>query len=57
MKYTMYRDAQRLWRWRFQASNGKTIAVSSESYHNESDCLHSINLVKASRNAPVYKTT
>ena len=55
MKYVMYRDNQNLWRWTFYASNGKIIAVSSESYYNESDCLHSIQLVKGSRDAPVYK--
>lgn len=29
----IYRDTQGLWRWRYVASNGETIAVSSESCH------------------------
>jgi uncharacterized protein YegP (UPF0339 family) len=52
----MYKDASGYWRWRFVASNNRIIAVSSESYHNESDCLWSINLVKGSNGAPVYKS-
>jgi uncharacterized protein YegP (UPF0339 family) len=53
--YYMKKDNQGQWRWRFVASNGRTIAVSSEAYHNEADCLHSIALVKGSSTAPVYK--
>ena len=34
------------WYWILQADNNKTIARSSESYKNRSDCLHSIKLVK-----------
>ena len=55
MHYVIYRDVQNLWRWTLYANNGKAIAVSSESYHNKSDCLHGINLVKGSRTAPVYE--
>ena len=55
MYYQIYRDAQNYWRWRLRAANNETIAVSSESYHNKSDCLHSINLVKRSSAAPVYE--
>lgn len=55
MKYYMYKDVQGQWRWRYEAANNRIIAVSSESYHHETDCLHSINLVKAGTNAPVYK--
>ena len=53
--YAMYRDTQNQWRWRYTASNGKIIAVSSESYWNKADCQHSISLIKASANAPVYE--
>lgn len=56
MYYTIYKDAASEWRWRFTASNGRIIAVSSESYHNKQDCLHSIDLVKASASAPVYES-
>jgi uncharacterized protein YegP (UPF0339 family) len=34
------------WRWHFKASNSKIIAMSSESYNNEADCLHSIDIIK-----------
>lgn len=54
-RYEYYRDNVNQWRWRYIASNGKTIAVSSESYVNEQDCLTSIGLVKKSSNDPVKK--
>lgn len=53
--YYIYKDAGGYWRWRFVAANNRIIAVSSESYHNEKDCLWSIGLVKGSSDAPVYK--
>lgn len=52
--YQLYKDANQQWRWRFVASNGRIIAVSSESYYNKSDCLNGIALMKASATAPVY---
>jgi uncharacterized protein YegP (UPF0339 family) len=51
----MYKDAANYWRWRLKAENGRIIADSGESYHNEQDCLWAINLVKGSSSAPVYK--
>ncbi|MFH1795400.1 MAG: DUF1508 domain-containing protein [Pseudomonadota bacterium] len=52
--YWMYKDAQKLWRWSYEASNGKTIAVSSESYHNRADCQRGIDIMKASYNSEVW---
>lgn len=52
--YWMYRDNQRLWRWSYEASNGKTIAVSSESYHNRADCQRGLDIMKASHSSPVW---
>jgi uncharacterized protein YegP (UPF0339 family) len=52
--FYIYTDNSGQWRWNFVASNGRTIAVSSESYHNLSDCEHSARLIKAeSPSAPV----
>jgi uncharacterized protein YegP (UPF0339 family) len=53
--YRVYRDQQLLWRWTFFAGNGKIIAVSSESYHNKSDCLSAISLVKSSKDSPIVE--
>ncbi|MDR7221267.1 DUF1508 domain-containing protein [Aminobacter aminovorans] len=52
--YYMYKDTQKLWRWRYDASNAKTIAVSSESYHNRADCQRGIDIMKASQNSEVW---
>lgn len=43
--FYVYKDVKSEWRWRFVAKNSKIIAVSSESYHNLSDCEHSIELI------------
>jgi hypothetical protein len=48
--FKVYRDSKLEYRWRFTASNGRIIAVSSESYKNKSDCEHGIALVR--RDAP-----
>jgi uncharacterized protein YegP (UPF0339 family) len=45
----------REWWWRYRAANGKEIARSSEGYDNKADCLHSIGLMKASKDAPVVE--
>lgn len=55
MSYHLYKDAAGEWRWYLQASNGRKIADSGEGYHNRSDCQHAIDLVKDSRDAPVYE--
>lgn len=44
--FYIYKDQAGQWRWRFSATNGKTIAVSSEGYNNLSDCEHSVTLIK-----------
>ena len=51
--YILYRDRSGQWRWRYVASNGRTISDSGEAYLNKQDCLHGISLMKTSSNAPV----
>ncbi|MGD9785698.1 MAG: YegP family protein [Hyphomicrobiaceae bacterium] len=55
MYYEYYQDSGRQWRWVAYAGNHEAIAVSSEAYFNERDCLHAIGLMKGSGNAPVRK--
>lgn len=52
--YWMYKDNRGEWRWSYDAVNGKTISVSSEGYKNRSDCERSIEIMKESRNSPVW---
>jgi uncharacterized protein len=54
MTYYMYKDADNQWRWYLKAANDRKIANSGEGYHNKADCLAAINLVKGSKDAPVY---
>lgn len=55
--YWIYRDNRGQWRWSYEARNGKTIAVSSESYIRKSDCEHAIELMKASYSSEVWIPT
>jgi uncharacterized protein YegP (UPF0339 family) len=54
--YWQKKDNSGYWYWVYYASNGKAIARSSESYVRRSDCEHSINLLKGSKNDPVFYT-
>ncbi len=55
--YWMYKDARGEWRWSYEASNAKTIAVSSEGYQKRSDCERSIEIMKSSHSSPVWFPT
>ena len=52
--YIERKDNRGHWYWIYYASNGEAIARSSESYVNRSDCEHSINLVKNSKNDKIW---
>jgi len=47
--YWQKKDQSGQWYWIYYAGNGRAIARSSESYHNESDCAHSIDLLRNSK--------
>lgn len=53
LKFIVYQDAKKEWRWRLIARNGRVIADSAEGYDTKAACLNGILLVKASANAPV----
>ena len=53
MYYYLYKDVAGFWRWTLYAGNNRKIANSGEGYHNKSDAVGAINLVKASSAAPV----
>jgi uncharacterized protein len=55
MKYVVFRDQSKEWRWRLKADNGESIAVSGEGYVNKQDCIYAIQLVKSSIDVPVYQ--
>jgi uncharacterized protein len=52
--FWIYRDNKGEWRWTYEASNGETIAVSSEGYVRRVDCRHAISLMQASHGSPVW---
>lgn len=46
MKFEIYRDKAKEWRWRLVAKNGKTIADSGEGYKRQGRCVYAIALIQ-----------
>jgi uncharacterized protein YegP (UPF0339 family) len=46
LKFEVYEDAAKEYRWRLKATNGQTIGASSEGYKAKSDCDKAIDLIK-----------
>ncbi|HXM51505.1 MAG TPA: DUF1508 domain-containing protein [Pyrinomonadaceae bacterium] len=55
MKFYIYVDSAREWRWHLKAANGRIVADSGEGYTSKQSCLDGIDLVKSAFNAPVYE--
>lgn len=55
--YWLYKDTRGEWRWTYEASNGETIAVSSEGYKRRVDAERGITIMKASYNSSVWFPT
>jgi uncharacterized protein len=55
MFYWLYKDSAGYWRWTLYAANRKKIADSGEGYHNKTDAVHGISIVKSTANAPVHE--
>ncbi len=51
MKTEIYKDVNREFRWRIKSANGKVVASSSESFHNQKDCRYNMELVAGALNA------
>lgn len=56
-KFEVYEDNMKAFRWRLIASNGQTIAGSSEGYTTKSDCQKALDLVKMAGKAPIDDQT
>lgn len=57
MKYVIYRDEDKQYRWRFVAANGNIIADSGEGYRQKDDCENGIQIMKGSASVQVVDTT
>ena len=55
--YWLYKDNRDEWRWTYEATNGETIAVSSEGYKRRVDAERGIDILKASKDSPVWYPT
>jgi uncharacterized protein len=52
--FKIFTDVKGEYRWHFTATNGRIIAMSSESYKTKADCQHGIALIK--RDGPTAVT-
>lgn len=52
--YWLYKDNRGEWRWTYEASNGRTIAVSSEGYNKRVDCERSIEIMQDTKDSPTW---
>ena len=46
-QFEVYKDNDRLFRWRLRASDNRVIAESSEGFFNRSDCENAVILVRS----------
>ena len=53
--FLIYLDNAGEFRWRYQASNTKTIADSGEGYKRLEDCERGIELVRQSSSSPIWE--
>lgn len=53
MKFYIYRDAHKEWRWKLFAKNGRIIADSAEGYRRKSGIQNALSLVMACGDAPM----
>lgn len=53
MKFEVYKDKRKEWRWRLRASNGKILAVSSEGYSKRTHALEMMRVIQ--ENSPKAK--
>ena len=56
-KLDIYRDANREWRWRLRASNGRIVADSGEGYRRRASARHAAARVRTmlTGNLPVVE--
>lgn len=47
LTFVVYMDKRDEWRWKLKSLNGRTIADSGEGYHNRSDCMNAIALIRS----------
>lgn len=45
-RFEVFQDNKKEWRWRFVSRNSRIIAVASEGYKTETDCVNGIRLMQ-----------
>ena len=55
MRFEVYKDHRKEWRWTLKAANGEPIADSAEGYKNRVDMMRIINRLRGSASIPVQE--
>lgn len=53
MKFVIFKDKKKEWRWKLLAKNGKSIAVSGEGYKRRASAYVAIHKVFAASTSPI----
>jgi len=56
MRFEIYKDRIREWRWRLISPNGNILAVSSESYKNRKDVTDIVKTIQQKARDAAVKT-
>lgn len=54
MRFEIYQDTAKKWRWCLWSANNRIIADSGEGYESEESCRRGISLVMGTSNIPIY---
>lgn len=56
MKFILFRDRRREWRWRLVGKNGRSVACSGEGYKRVSSAIKAIHRIRDNAgNAPIER--
>src|SRR5262245_17664850 len=47
LKFEVYQDKAKEYRWRLKAANGKILATAGQGYKAKADCVHGIERIQA----------
>lgn len=53
MKFVIYKDTDRQFRWRLYPDKGMPIAASAEAFRTYDECVQAIALVREAAHAPI----
>ncbi len=53
--FELFRDKRSEWRWRFRATNGRIVFITSEGYKNRKDAIAAMDLARSTNASTAMK--